>query len=195
MRKLMAIAVGVLLVLGASYASADTIIGQESSTGGFVGPIPGSGIIVASDGESFFDPFGFGADTSDGIRFDGDPDLIKYVGAPGWVQIPGTSAWVLPADLSSIGCGGENETNCEPLGQWHLGFGAGGLPETGVPSINAFIILSSSGAVSDRIIVNNNGDGTGSVTFASDPLPEPGTLLSLVIGLLGLGGAMRRRIV
>jgi hypothetical protein len=43
----------------------------EDSTAGFVGPIPTAvpTITIASDGETHFDPFGAGYDTSDGIQF------------------------------------------------------------------------------------------------------------------------------
>ncbi len=58
----------------ATVKAATTVIGVEDAANGFVGdflekPFPGSQYIVASDGESAFDPFGAGYDTSDGLNF------------------------------------------------------------------------------------------------------------------------------
>ncbi len=56
-----------------------TDIQEDPVAGGVGGPFPVCCILngnflnvtVASDGESYFDPFGYGFDTSDGIKFDG----------------------------------------------------------------------------------------------------------------------------
>ena len=62
----------------AAKAQAPIILGTEDANGtnGFVGNLlassfPTTSYLVASDGEANFDPFGFGADTSDGINFSG----------------------------------------------------------------------------------------------------------------------------
>src|SRR5262249_31244552 len=141
--------------------TADTVLGTEDPNGGFVGGIPGANIIVASDGEASFDPFGRGIDTSDGIQF--GTLGWTFTGQTGWVGDGVT--WVLPADLTSIGCGVENEPTCEPLGQWFLAGGVFANP-------GVFTILSAEGTVSDTIILANV-DGGALVSFTSDPGPVP----------------------
>ena len=71
--------------------------------------------IVASDSEALFDPFNYGADTSDGLNFSNVPHVWNLAAGNGWVP-NGFQTWVLPANLTSIGCGVENETPCEPPG-------------------------------------------------------------------------------
>src|SRR3954454_19983502 len=80
---------------------------------------------VASDGEShpFVPVWGIGApDTSDGIKFEfNGPTNVMNQSPEGWIAAPGiVNAWILPADLTGIGCGKENETTCEPLGSFLL---------------------------------------------------------------------------
>jgi hypothetical protein len=150
---------------------------------------PFSHIDVASDGESSFDPFGAGFDTSDGINFNLYTINFVFDGQPGWQQLT-NGAWVLPADLSSVGCGVENEPVCEPIGHWTatpgLSFGA---------AAGTYYMLDANGDVSD-IITLDNGVGEGAratITFQSDPLPEPGTWLMLGTGLLVVAGKLRRK--
>jgi hypothetical protein len=96
-----------------------------------------------------------------GVRADG---VTVTTSSPGWVQIA-TNTFVLPADLSTIGCGTENETTCEPQGQFNfnVSFATSG-------TVN--ILEEPSGAVSD-VIHFFNANGHGVVTFTSDPLAEP----------------------
>src|SRR6516162_520593 len=46
-------------------------------------PVSGTTMIVASDGEAGFDPWGFGADTSDQVALDS-----IWVGGAGWTPCP-----------------------------------------------------------------------------------------------------------
>jgi hypothetical protein len=145
---------------------------------------------VASDGEVPFDPFGFGADTTDGIILDAN---WKQDPASTWTQIVGNSpdgtknanTWILPSNLGN--CGGENEPVCEPVGKWTEAnsFWNGTFVYTMVDSLG----------LSDRITLDNSGvGGFASVTFASDPIvPEPTSLGFLAAGAVVLVGALKRR--
>jgi hypothetical protein len=169
-------------------------LGTESNAGGFlgdlVGPIPL--ITVGSDGESGFDPFAFGADTSDGIKFTDGASWTLAPGVVGWVPVAttdGSAVWVLPANLTAIGCGTENEPTCEPVGMWNFVPGAPWVPGTDPTQI----IFSEDGAISDVIHLTNTGPGgSAQVTFASDPIPEPGTLVLVGCGILGMLWCARR---
>ena len=106
----------------AAKAQAPIILGTEDANGtnGFVGNLlassfPTTSYLVASDGEANFDPFGFGADTSDGINFSGVPFVWNQWHAGTWTNI-GFQTWVLPASIP--GCGSENNTTCEPAGHF-----------------------------------------------------------------------------
>jgi hypothetical protein len=193
LKHLLAGAAVAAFMIAGTAAKADTVLGTESDSTGFVGDIFSPfGYIVASDGEASFDPFGAGYDTSDGL------DLSAVGAAFNWQQASdshwndiGNFRWVLPADLSAIGCGVENNTTCEPTGHffattpWNPGF-------TGT-----FLILDSDGhTISDRIVLYNDANGNGNLKFFSDPnlgVPEPATWTIMLTGFFGLGAMLRRR--
>jgi hypothetical protein len=89
-----------------------------------------------------------------------DDITVSNGSSPGWVQIS-PNTFGLPANLSGINCGTENETTCEPMGvfNFNVGFSSSGV-------IN---ILDSSGALSDQLHFFNDANGHGVVTFISDP--------------------------
>jgi len=192
LKHLLGGAAAVAILLGPVAASADTVIGSEDSAAGFVGDLfagafgPNSNYIVASDGESAFDPFGFGADTSDGLNFGAVPFQWFQAADSTWTQIA-NQVWVLPAALGP--CGNENEPICEPSGHfisptpWNPG------------AIGTWLILDDTGNLSDKIITFNTGQGA-ELRFFSDPtftVPEPATWAMMLMGFFGLGAAIRGR--
>ena len=197
MKKLaLALMVSCLVGVGVTApAQAVVVTYTEDSVAGIVTTIPTSNpaLTVASDGESPFDPFNAGYDTSDGIVLNAlwapDPAYAAAF-APGfWTQLPNTFTWVLPA---STPCGIENEPACEPVAKWYAA-GATWNPDT--PSI---LLLEPDGSWSDFILVANDGpNGSAAITFDSDPaaVPLPGALPLFVSGLGGLGllGWRRKR--
>ena len=88
------------------------------------------------------------------------PIIVTNNSSAGWVQIGSSSTFGLPANLSSIGCGTENETSCEPVGVFDFNIG---FNTTGVLNI-----MDPEGVVSDQIHFSNV-NGLGEVTFSSDP--------------------------
>jgi PEP-CTERM motif-containing protein len=199
---------GLFLSLAATSAFADgltppagyTLFASytESASTGFVSsPIPiccelsGVSLVVASDGESAFDPFNAGFDTSDGIQFQGiDPSLVTSANSA-WVAVTDTVGpiWVLPATIP--GCGSENEPTCEPTGTFYIN-----QTWTGVPSYIA-IYESDGTTLSDIITGDSNGPGgVFELKFYSDSAPvvtpEPGTLALLGSGL-AFAGLLRRK--
>ncbi len=198
------VGLAVLVLFFATAGYADTTVCVETSGGGCVadllnGAFAGFAVNVASDGEASFDPFGAGFDTSDGIQFVGFASIqgqpwVSY-GSTAWLPVADPNGgvpqtWVLPADLSSIGCGVENFTTCEPVGAWYQpGF------FWNVPA-NTYVILDPDGNWSDTITLGNFGpNGNAAITFASDPVPEPGSLLLLGSGLIGVAGTIRRKLI
>jgi len=89
-----------------------------------------------------------------------DDITVSNGSSAGWVQIS-PNTFGLPADLTGIGCGFENETSCEPMGvfNFNIGFSSSGV-------IN---ILNGSGELSDQLHFFNDAQGLGVVTFISDP--------------------------
>ena len=184
--------------VGFSSSASAQAFGYQNATedpvSGFVGPIPTSAppIIVASDGEAHFDPFGVGFDISDGIQLNADwapdPAFAAAFGPDGWQQIPDTFTWVLPA-CNSTGC--ENADIFEPIGKWYFIPGGGWNPGT-----LGLKLFEADGTLSDIITVANDGPtGGATITFNSGNfgVPEPGTWTLMLIGFGGLGVALRSR--
>ena len=175
-----------------------TIIGSETNTDGFVGNFveslfPGAKYLVASDGEAAFDPFGYGHDTSDGINFSDVGFIWNQAADSFWTAVDGKQqTWVLPADLTSFGCGIENNTTCEPVG--HFISSAAWNPSI----IGIWDILDSEGNLSDRIITKNDANGANlwfysDPTLSTVPLPAALPLLASGLGALGVAGLRKRR--
>ena len=154
----------------------------------------GASLFIASDGEIVFDPFGFGADTSDGIILNAaagqtwTPDNTNGAFNAGyWTQIDGSyggtlypNTWVLPASIA--GCGAENEPVCEPIALFDY---SAPLPQL------SLIMLEPDGSYSDGIFIRNTGpNGNAVLLFASDPAvvtPEPSTWAMMILAFAGLG--------
>src|SRR6266478_5846806 len=88
--------------------------------------------------------------------------------SPDWVIVPGSvgptgGIWGLPADLSAIGCGSENETTCEPAGNFVLNSAI-------TNAAGYYTITDADGSVGDVVTFGNTGSGgTGQIQFFSDP--------------------------
>ena len=91
--------------------------------------------------------------------------VVTNASSGGWVRIGTSNTFGLPADLSGISCGTENETTCEPAGvfDFNVSFAAS--------SLGNFNILDEGGVgLSDQIQISNDPTtGLGVVTFLSDP--------------------------
>lgn len=194
MKYLLAGAVFAAGLMGAAAASADTVIGTEGGSTGFVGNFiesifPGTHYLVASDGESSFDPFGAGYDTSDGINFN-DVGFEWFQAADSHWNFVGGQTWVIPAADPGPGCGAENNNTCEMIGHFIS-------PSAWNPSIlGVYLIMDADGSIGDRITAFNTAKGA-ELTFESDPLksgaPEASTWAMMLVGFGGLGAMMRRR--
>ena len=180
-------AAALMFGMAPAKAAAPIILGTEDPVNGFVGNLlalnfPTTSYLVASDGESAFDPFGAGFDTSDGINFSGVPFVWNQWHAGTWTNI-GFQTWVLPASIP--GCGSENNTTCEPVGAFWS-------PTPWNPlAIGTYKILEAGGGVSDTIITFNDAHGVAHLDFYSDPngSPEPSTWAMMLLGFAGLGFA------
>src|SRR5215470_6277710 len=81
-----------------------------------------------------------------------DDITVTNASSAGWVQIS-TNTFGLPADLSAIGCGTENETTCEPLGVFNF--------NVGFTSSGVMNIVDDTDAIGDQIHFFNNASGLG----------------------------------
>ena len=164
---------------------------SETASGGYVGAIPTSSpaLMVASDGEASFDPFGAGYDTSDGIQLNSNwaPDPAYAAAFKVWTQLPGTFTWVLPSCVNGV-C--ENGNVYEPVAKWDYTPGAGWNAGT-----TGLQILEADGTLSDLVTIANDGvNGVGAtITFNSNAVPEPATWAVMLTGFFGIGMAMRSR--
>jgi hypothetical protein len=175
-----------LAAFATARAANVTVLGTEDPVNGFTGDMfPNFGYLVASDGESEFRPFGATFDVSDGLNFSGVNHVWNQAGDSVWTNI-GSQTWVLPATTS---CGSENEPECEPVGHfvspdpWSLGV------------LGTYEILEggpNGGGISDLIVLSNT-DAGADLKFFSDPInvPEPATWAIMLVGLGGLGVALR----
>ena len=183
-----------LFVSGPASAAFSTQYVVEDAAAGYIGQIPTSQtpVIVASDGESVFQPFGLGFDVSDAISLSElwapDPAYAAAFGPDGWQQAPGTFIWYLAACLGGV-C--ENGDVVEPIGKWDFLPGVGW--SAGAENIQ---IADSNGAFSDFIGIANDGpNGGATVTFQSGgvaPVPEPATWAMMIVGFGAVGAATRR---
>jgi hypothetical protein len=197
LKYLLATAALAASLVGAVAANAGTtVIGTESDSGGFVGNLlesafPGTAYLVASDGESSFDPFGAGYDTTDGLNFSGVGFVWDQAPDSSWNSL-GSQTWVLPANLSGIGCGVENATTCEPVGHFIS-------PSSWSPgAIGTWVIMDSDGHTVSDVIKTFNGAGGAELLFYSDPslpggVPEPASWALMISGFGLAGAALRRR--
>jgi hypothetical protein len=159
------------------------VLCTESNSGGCVAPLPiDTGTTVASDGESAFDPFHFGSDTSDGIAL--SSIWTKAVATTSWQNIAGTNTWVIPACVNGV-C--ENGAVPERIGHW----AAPGFTLVGADRVT-YNILEARGALSDQINIFNDQNGVVQLTFNSG-VPEAATWLLMLIGFGGLGAMLRAR--
>jgi PEP-CTERM motif len=182
-------ATAAVLIFGIAPAKAFTTLGTENNVTGFVGNLlassfPGTSYLVASAGESYFDPFGAGYDTIDGINFSG-VGLVWYQDFDsGWFGL-GNETWVLPASIPT--CGSESITTCEPFGHF-INFSA-----WDPLAIGTYVIREADGSVSDVIKTFNDSNGYANVLFYSDlsltSIPEPSTWAMMAVGFAGLGFA------
>lgn len=196
-KKILASALSALVLTGTAQAQAafGTLRVVEDPANGFVGAIPTSAtpVIVASDGEAAFRPFGLTFNVSDAISLSADwtpdPAYAAAFGPTGWQQAPGTFVWYLPACET-----GACEDVPEPIAKWDfvpppLGSGWSAGAEN-------ILILQSDGSFSDFIGIANDGvRGGATVTFQSGGVPELATWAMMLLGFAGIGLAMRRRTV
>jgi hypothetical protein len=179
------LALGLFAVIPLAAQAQQSLGNEDLDNGLYVQTTAIPGVLaVGSDGEQYFDPFGYGHDTSDGIQFSVDARPVPGTTTPYWVQLKDatgapTNTWVLPGDLSQYGWGVENNVTFEPLGQWIL-------PGITVTGQHQWVINDADGTVGDLITISPAGTDGALLTFQSDPVPEPGCVVAIV-GMCGMG--------
>lgn len=166
----------VMLGLFASSGFAAVILCSENENG-CLAPIPGTNILVASDGTNRpFDPFHTGLDTSDGI------DLSAYKGQ---YTIDPNGVWINP--VGDIWIVPENAPFQKTLTVYfNMNLGVEDL----------FKILETQNGPGSDLIGVGEIQGKTVLTFVSDnEVPEPSTLLMMGTGLIGVIGVVRRRVM
>jgi hypothetical protein len=171
----------VLAVLGSVAQASPLVICTEDSVSGCVAAIPTSAppSFLASDGESFFDTFGTGIDSSDQVLLSGlwfpDPAFAAAFGPGLWTQI-NSNLWILPSAAHS-----------EPFAKW---YSPGTKWSSGTPDI--LWMLEASGSVSDVAYIRNDGPGgSAAITFGS--VPEPGSLGLVLTGIAAVAISRLKR--
>ena len=109
--------------------------------------------------------------------------VVVSSSSPAWKLLPnsigngGAGTWGLPANLTSIGCGTENEPTCEPTGIFNVN-------DTFAGGLGFFVLTDANGQIGDVIGIANVG-GQGQIMFWSDPtLPQSLTALGTALGSL-----------
>ena len=171
-----------VVVLATSMSMADaTLCTEDPGTGCVIQlPVGGTTIYVASDGETPFDPWGSGLNTSDGIALD---SVWQFDSGAGWVACPGctnppfagANIWVLP------------EGGPEAIGYWDAPGNSWSV------SSFTYTILEPDGSISDTITIGNFGPGGDAAIAFRSGVPEPGSMFLLGSGLLGLAGMLKRK--
>lgn len=154
----------------------------EDSVLGYVGDYPTSdpAIKIGSDGESPFDPFGYGQDTSDGIVL--NTNWTQIAGFNSWVNI-GNDTYVIPACVSGV-C--ENGPVPEEIGVWVFA-------NTSWADFTPAAVNMWEGRELSDVVSVWNANGNAYISFNSITAPEPATWALIAIGFAGLGFASRRK--
>ena len=102
----------------------------------------------------------------------------------GW-QFISQNTYGLPANLTSIGCGSENETSCEPTGvfNFNVAFAPGTDATYQILDPLGEITPTPGPGISDTIhVFNDSTTGLGVLTFESDPTTQTTIPGAIVLG-------------
>jgi hypothetical protein len=186
-----ALLAGVTVGLSTPASAFGTLNVTEDPVTGYTVTIPTSvtPVIVASDGEATFQPFGIPFDVSDAISLSADwapdPAYAAAFAPGGWTQLPGSFVWYLSACSGGI-C--ENGNVPEPIGKWD--FTPGGQWTANAMNVRMF---DPDGTQSDSILIANDGPNGGATVSFQSGIPEPATWAMMLVGFGLTGFAMRKR--